>query len=142
MEFRKTRICGSIPFASIIPVVLVLLLVSGAHVFSAQRGARADLRIAREIVDREPVGEGNAFPAEVGQLAAWTRITGAENTVIEHVWRYGDSEWIVPLDIGSPRWRTWSRKTILPQWTGNWEVEIRDGEGNSLATATFTVGGN
>jgi hypothetical protein len=101
--------------------------------------ATAELRIAREIVDREAVGESGAFSADVGQVAAWTRVTGAENTVIEHVWRYQDMEWIVPLEIASPSWRTWSRKIILPEWTGAWEVEVRDQEGNTLATKTFTI---
>jgi hypothetical protein len=101
--------------------------------------AAAELRVAREVVDREPVGESDAFAADVGQVAAWTRITGAENTVIEHVWRYRDMEWTVPLEIGSTSWRTWSRKIILPEWTGAWEVEIRDQEGNTLATTTFTI---
>jgi hypothetical protein len=40
---------------------------------------------------------------------------------------------------GSP-WRTWSSKTIPPEWSGEWSVEIRDASGAVLETVGFTVG--
>ncbi|MGH7644461.1 MAG: DUF2914 domain-containing protein, partial [Gemmatimonadales bacterium] len=36
--------------------------------------------------------------------------------------------------------RTWSRKTVVPEWTGPWRVEVRDAGGTVLATVSFTVG--
>ena len=119
--------------------LLLLLLTRGAPALAAQTNASADLRIGTGIAERELVGEAESFPADAGQLTAWTRITGAPDSVVEHVWRYEDHEWIVPLEVGSSSWRTWSRKIILPEWTGAWEVEVRDEAGNVLATARFTV---
>lgn len=98
-----------------------------------------DLVIALDVSERQPVGAGHTFAADTSHVVAWTRVTGASGTTIEHVWRYGENEFIVPLDIGGPTWRTWSRKTIPAGWTGEWTVEIRDSDGNVLATETFSI---
>lgn len=122
---------------------LVLGLMTAALPLAAQDAAiSAELVIATGVEDREPVGEGTAFPAEVGQLAAWSQVTGAEGTTIEHVWRFpaGEIEAVVPLQIGGSPWRTWSTKQIPPEWSGDWVVEVRDAAGNVLATANITVG--
>jgi hypothetical protein len=74
-------------------------------------------------------------------VVAWTRVTGAANTTIEHVWRHGDHELVVPLEIGGSPWRTWSRKNIPPEWDGEWTFEVRDADGQVVSTTTFTVGG-
>ena len=99
-----------------------------------------DIVIAAGVTDREPVGAATAFPRDVGQVTAWTRVSGAANTVIEHVWRHGDLEFVVPLNIGGSPWRTWSTKAIPIEWAGDWTVEVRDAAGNTVGTAAFTVG--
>ena len=126
-------------------LVILVILVSGlvtARLPAQRQFVDAEIVIARSVQDREPVGAGDDFPSNVGQLAGWTRVTGAANTTIEHVWRYQGMENVIPLRIGqgSP-WRTWSRKTIPSDWTGQWTFEVRDAGGNVIATTTFTVGG-
>ena len=126
-------------------LVILAILVSGlvtAGLPAQRQFVDAEIVIARSVQDREPVGAGDDFPSNVGQLAGWTRVTGAANTTIEHVWRYQGMENVIPLRIGqgSP-WRTWSRKTIPSDWTGQWTFEVRDAGGNVIATTTFTVGG-
>ena len=124
--------------------LILVILLSGlvtAGYAAQQRMADAEIVIARSVADREPVGAGEAFPSDVGQLAAWTRVTGAANTTIEHVWRHQGNEDVIQLSIGGSPWRTWSRKTIPSDWTGQWTFEVRDAGGNVIATTTFTVGG-
>jgi hypothetical protein len=43
----------------------------------------------------------------------------------------------VKFNVGGPRWRIWSSKTLLPQWTGEWRVSIIDGSGNKVGEGTF-----
>ena len=126
----------------LIPVILLSVGLVTAGFAAQQRMVDAEIVIARSVDDREPVGAGEEFPSNVGQLAGWTRVTGAANTTIEHVWRHRGNENVIPLNIGqgSP-WRTWSRKTIPSDWTGQWTFEVRDADGNVIATTTFTVGG-
>ena len=106
-----------------------------------QAAITVEVVIALDVQDRQPVGGAETFPEDVGRLVAWTRVTGAANTTIEHVWRYRDHEFTVPLEIGGSPWRTWSGKTILPEWDGEWTFEVRDAEGQVVSTTTFTVGG-
>ena len=99
--------------------------------------------VATNVVDRMPIGAAMTFPASVERLYAWTRIQGAAGeTMIHHVWIHGDIEMAdLELRIGGSPWRTWSNKAILPEWTGDWRVEVRDASGNVLETIRFTVGG-
>jgi hypothetical protein len=129
-------------------VVCLALLGAGWTLARAQATAEPSAAItveqaviAREIEDREPVGESTSFPAEIGQLACFTRIVGAEEeTFIYHVWRHGDTERArVRLPVRSAAWRTWSTKKIDPSWTGAWTVQILDAGENVLDTLSFVV---
>jgi hypothetical protein len=124
-------------------VLVAVLFVVAIPVLAAQdAGVGAELVIATAVVDREPAGAGTSFPADVGQLFAWTRVTGAADMTIELVWRYpaGDIEAVVPLEIGGSPWRTWSSKVIPAEWAGQWTIEVRDAQGNVISSANVTVG--
>lgn len=118
----------------------LLALMSVAPV-SAQ-DITVELTVARAVVDRMPVDEGTKFPADVGEVWCWTRVSGADpGTIIEHVWMRGTEKMaIVPLQIGGSSWRTYSSKTIPPEWSGEWHVYARDTDGNLFALQSFTVG--
>jgi hypothetical protein len=97
--------------------------------------------VARSVLDRAPQDTGTAFPADVGQIVLWTRVSGASGTSIHHVWFHGDTEvGNVELPVSSSPYRTWSRKTVPPDWTGAWHVEVRDAAGAVLKRIDFTVG--
>ncbi len=106
--------------------------------------AVTDAIVARSVMDREPQDTGSAFPADVGQLVLWTKVTGAPagaETTIHHVWFHGDTQvGDVELHVGGSPWRTWSRKTVPADWTGAWHVEVRDAGGAVLKRVDFTVG--
>ena len=103
-----------------------------------------DAVVARSVLDREPQDTGSVFPAEVGQVVFWTKVTGAPagvETTIHHVWFHGENQvGDVELRISGSPWRTWSRKTVPPDWTGAWHVEVRDGSGAVLKRVDLTVG--
>ena len=97
--------------------------------------------VARSVLDRQPQDTGTAFPADVGQLVSWTKVTGAGGAAIHHVWFHGDTQvGDMELQVGGSPWRTWSRKTVPADWTGAWHVEVRDAAGNILKRIDFTVG--
>jgi hypothetical protein len=101
----------------------------------------AEAVVARSVVDRQPQDTGTAFPADVGQLICWTKVTGAGGAAIHHVWFHGDTQvGDVELQVGGSPWRTWSRKTVPPDWTGAWHVELHDAAGTVLKRIDFTVG--
>ena len=94
------------------------------------------------VQDRMPVGESATFPATVGQVYLWTKITGASGeTAVKHVWVHDGKEMAtVDLPVKTAAYRTWSAKKIPPSWTGSWEVRVVGPDGTTLATVPFTVG--
>ena len=80
------------------------------------------------IDNREPVDDlGNevSMPDDTLVLYYFTHITDMANQQIVHRWFYNGSEMAtVSLNIGSNSWRTYSSKKILPQWTGQWTVQV------------------
>jgi hypothetical protein len=44
----------------------------------------------------------------------------------------------VPFEVGGPRWRVYSSKTLDPLWLGKWSVRVLDGMGNELSLDSFT----
>ena len=135
---------------AILPVAMLLGLASGlaaqdttaaAAAPAAQSTATVEAVLARSVLDRAPQDTGVAFPADVGQLVLWMRVTGGDGQTLNHVWFHGDTEvGNVPLTVGGSPWRTWSRKTVPMEATGAWHVEIRDAAGTVLKRIDFTVG--
>lgn len=99
------------------------------------------IAIATHIVDREPSGVSDVFSTDVDKLYCFTEIlTDNYPTKVVHIWLY-DNNIIaeVPLEVNSGKWRTYSSKTILPNWEGNWKVEVYDDEGKLIGSTTFTI---
>jgi hypothetical protein len=99
----------------------------------------SDAVICKDVKDRTPVEPGDSFPSDAGKLFCFTRILGAQGeTKVSHVWFFnGKQISLVNLKVGSPNWRTWSSKEILPEWAGDWKVEIRDAAGEVIHTLEF-----
>ena len=45
----------------------------------------------------------------------------------------------VVLPVRTSEWRTWSSKTLLPEWTGEWMVEVLSKDGTPLENLIFFV---
>ncbi len=120
-------------------LLTVLLLVLAPGVCFAVEVAEAV--VCSDVQDRQPVDVGVAFPADVGKIWCWSKIKDGQGTSIMHIYYYGEKEKaIVKLDIGSPMFRTYSSKRILPSWTGKWRVDITDADCNVLQSLDFTIG--
>jgi hypothetical protein len=125
----------------------MLLCVTGA-VGQAQEQAVTTSAITVEtaactaVTDRMPVGTADKFPAEVGKVFLWCKVTGAaDGSTITHVWNHEGKEIArVDLNVNAGAWRTWSSKTIPASWTGNWEVKVLGPDSAELKSVTFTVG--
>ncbi len=130
-------------------VVAALALAAAARPASAQQAAAdtAGIDISQAVVatgvdNREPTGVAEQFPADVGTLYCYIVAEGDfAETQLVLVWMHGDQEMAkVPLTVKGPRWRTWSSKKIMSDWTGDWTVRIEDANGNVLKSVDFTVG--
>ena len=121
----------------------IALLVLGVAISGAAQAQLAvdESAIALDVIDRMPVGADSTFTAGVERLTCWTRVSGAEApATLHHVWIWNDQEMAdVMLNVGGSPWRTFSNKAIMPDWTGDWRVEVRDDTGNVLETIRFRV---
>ena len=100
-----------------------------------------EAKLCTGVEDRRPTGEAQSFSSEVGQVYLWCRVMGAKDTThVEHLWYYkGEEKASIKLPIKGASWRTWSMKTIMPQWTGQWEVKIVDADWHVVKTLSFTI---
>ena len=125
-------------FTLIVSLTLVSVFVTGAL---AQEITVSQAVVCKEIVDRMPVGTGDVIPAGTERVFCFTRINGAQGeTEITHNWYYqGALKASVVLPVRNSKWRTWSSKTLLPEWTGEWMVEVLSKDGTPLESLIFFV---
>ncbi len=124
-----------------------IFLMTLAAAFAFSTGAFAgdltveESSISTSVVDLEPEGIAVSFPADVGKLYAFTKITGGEEgDTIVHNWYYGEELMAeVTLNVKSSEYRTYSSKNIWNAWTGDWRVEIATEDGTVLETLNFTL---
>lgn len=127
-------------------VLLILMfgciLVYAATAASYESGFSVErLVVGSDVVDREPVGVSDTFPASQEMVYCYLEAKYiTEDTTVSFVWFYEDEEVArVTLSLGEgPRWRTWSSKKIAGR-TGQWKVELRDLAGTPVESVTFTV---
>lgn len=100
-----------------------------------------DIQICTSVKDHMPVDANTTFSADVGRLYCFTRIiNSAGNNKITHVWYFNGKEMArVELSVAASSWRTWSSKRILPQWKGDWRVDVLSSDGTVLASKKFVI---
>ena len=133
--------------------IVFLLMASPCIVIQAEESANLPAEVtqssltikegvvATTVENRLPHGVEKQFPATVGTLYCFTTVNGAEaDTSISHTWYYQDKKMAqVVLPVRSILWRTWSSKTILPEWKGDWKVAVTAEDGMLLETIPFTI---
>jgi hypothetical protein len=97
--------------------------------------------VCQDVVNRAPVGAGDVFAKEIPRVYCFTHLIGADpGTQLVHNWYYqGNLKASVNLDVGSSDYRTWSYKTMSPQWAGEWMVEVLSANGAPLANIVFVL---
>jgi hypothetical protein len=121
-------------------------IVSLPFLTSAQEAAPVEIKVSEAVIATQvenliPQGAAETFPSSVGRLFAFSRITGIKvETEIKHLWFYGDQlKAEITLPVKPMSWRTFSSKKILPQWTGEWKVDITTQDGLLLESLPFTI---
>ncbi len=101
----------------------------------------AKLVVCTGVENRTPVGAAESFSASTEKVYAFLDATKiAEDTQVTFVWLYNQKEVSkvsLPLKK-SFRWRTFANKTVSGM-KGDWAVELKDANGNTLKTASFKI---
>lgn len=100
-----------------------------------------DAVICEDISERNPVAPGDIFTSDIEQLFCFTRVVGVEGeSEVIHNWYLNDTlASSVTLSVRSSNWRTYSSKTIMPEFSGNWRVEILSAEKELLKQIHFII---
>lgn len=94
------------------------------------------------VVDHEPKDDLTQVPASANRIYYFTDLHGLQGQTVVHRWEYnGKVVAEVKFNVGGPRWRVFSVKTLNPSHTGQWKVSTVDAHGNVLSVNTFTYGG-
>lgn len=101
------------------------------------RVARAILTSA--IVDREPVDNLTTVANDIQRLFFFSDLRGLAGEIVTHRWEYqGRVMAEVTFKVGEgARWRVYSSKNLLPEWTGQWTVVVSNASGQPLTTSSF-----
>jgi len=92
-----------------------------------------------EISGREPVDDISFLGNDRNVVFFFTDVRHLRGQEIRHVWSYnGQPMGEVRFAVKGDRWRVWSSKQLLPDWTGEWTVSVLNADDEVMATESFT----
>lgn len=104
------------------------------------RGSVVRSAFTREIAEREPTENLQNLTNENGQVKFFTELRDMSGQTAIHRWEYdGKVVAEVEFNVKGPRWRVWSSKSIIPQWTGDWKVSVINGAGEVISEKNLSV---
>ncbi len=126
---------------SVFGLIAVLAILLPAQAF-AQEATVARAQFTTGIDNREPVDAIDSRSASVEKIYFFTEFQGMEGQTVIHRWKYmGETKAELTFNVRGWRWRVYSSKNMIPEWTADWTVDVVDGNGNVLVTKTLSVGG-
>lgn len=120
-----------------IVLALALVVLTPVPALSAEAEvSRAQFTTA--VLDREPVDELSAIDSGADKIFFFTELRHMEGTTVTHRWSLNGSVMAeVSFNVRASRWRVYSNKSLLPEWRGDWVVDIVDDKGAVIATKSI-----
>lgn len=98
------------------------------------RGSVVRSAFTREVDEREPVENLQNLSNENEQVKFFTELRDMSGQTAVHRWEYdGKVVAEIEFNVKGPRWRVWSSKSFVPQWTGDWKVSVVNGAGEVIS---------
>jgi len=90
------------------------------------------------VVNREPKAKITRLTNDQHHIYYFTDLKGLTGQNVTHRWIYnGQTMAELKFNVGAPRWRVWSSKTLLSYWTGEWTVAVIDELGQEVFRESF-----
>jgi hypothetical protein len=131
----------------LVATAIALAFAPGAHAQApaptqagaAKSSASAEVTVGTAVADHALTGAAESFPKGTEKLYCFSKVTGAADSEVEHVWYKGDAEQgRVKLKVGGSPWRTYSTKTLGPDASGDWRCDVVQ-NGTVLQSVKFKV---
>ena len=101
-----------------------------------------EIKICKNIKNRNPVGIGVIFPNSVDSLYCFTKIENlGKKMEVRHVWYY-ENQIMTQVRYNVKKsniYRSWTKKTISSFQIGNWRVEVQDRNGTIIGSKSFKI---
>lgn len=105
---------------------------------AASTGSVARAQFTSAVDNREPVDDLSRVENDIRTVYFFTELMDMDGQTVIHRWRYdGNVMAEVDFAVGGPRWRVSSSKNLLPEWTGTWEVDVLNANGEVVETRSF-----
>ena len=106
---------------------------------TAKSAATVEVSVGTAVADHALTGAAESFPKGTEKLYCFSKVTGAADSEVEHVWYKGDAEQgRVKLKVGGSPWRTYSTKTLGADASGDWRCDVVQ-NGTVLQSVKFKV---
>lgn len=131
----------------LVATAIALAFAPGAHAQApaptqagaAKSSASAEVSVGTAVADHALTGAAESFPKGTEKLYCFSKVTGASDSEVEHVWYKGDAEQgRVKLKVAGSPWRTYSTKTLGPDASGDWRCDVVQ-NGTVLQSVKFKV---
>lgn len=118
--------------------LLALMMAMITPLQSAHAGEVARAQFTSAMEQREPVDEVTILSNNMNKIYFFSELRNLQDQTVIHRWMFaGKIMAEVSFNVGGPRWRVNSSKTLLPEWIGDWTVEVIDGSGELVADYSF-----
>lgn len=91
------------------------------------------------IDNREPELTVDSFDSNTDtSISFFTELHGLAGHNITHQWTHDDKVMFEKtFEVKGERWRVWTSKTLIPDWTGSWTVNVLDDDRSVLTSKSF-----
>lgn len=106
---------------------------------SAVAGEVSRAMFTTSIQDREPaIAVDSINSSAFSSITFFTELSGLEGHNVTHQWVHdGNVMFEKSFEVNGARWRVWTSKTLLAEWTGTWTVNVLDDDRSVLTSKTF-----
>jgi len=106
---------------------------------AAPAGTVARAQFTSAIHDHEPADSITTLGNDQTRIYYFTELKGFEGHKVTHRWEHdGKVMYEQAFDVESPRYRTYTSKTLDRSWTGEWKVSVIDDAGATVSASTFS----
>jgi hypothetical protein len=121
---------------SVCGLMLILTLCLSAN---AEAGEIRRALFTTGIDNREPVTIVDSIDStSSNSISFYTEITNMSGQTITHQWTHLDKVMFEKtFEVKAERWRVWTSKTLIPNWTGTWTVNVLDADRELLTSKSF-----
>ena len=105
----------------------------------AQAGEVSRAVFTTAIDNREPVSTVDHLDSSaVRSLTFFTELSDLSGQTVTHQWTHKDKVMFEKtFEVKAERWRVWTSKTLIPNWSGTWTVNVLDNDRMLIASKSI-----